>query len=153
MAGTLPAYAAALQAALAGEHATIWACGRAAGELSGEQRTEALRSLDAHRVRREALRGALVDLGAEPVAPAAAYVEPFAVRGARGGRRLMAHVERALAATYSDVAAAAPAGARSPWVGQSSKAAVRALGWGAAPQAFPGSAEQVGALPAEGDQS
>ena len=45
----------ALQAALAGEHAAVWASGRAAGELSGSRR-RAPAELDAHRGARDALR-------------------------------------------------------------------------------------------------
>jgi hypothetical protein len=129
---------AALQAALAGEHAAVWAAGRAAGELRGDARTRALRQLDEHRQARDALRRSIVALGAAPVQAAPAYVEPFPVEGAAGGRRLLAHVNEALAATYADLAAASAPAARRPAVAASTAAAVRALGWGAEPSAFPG---------------
>jgi hypothetical protein len=131
-------YLDALQAALAGEHAAVWASGRSAGELGGRRRDAARRELDAHRQARDELRRRVTALGAVPVEAAVAYVEPFPVERAAGGRRLMAHVNTALAATYADVAAASEPAARREAVEESSAAAVRAVAWGADPQAFPG---------------
>lgn len=131
-------YLAALQSALAGEHAAVWACGRAAGELSGARRTAALEELDAHRVARDELRRQVVALGSEPVPAAAAYVEPFEVSGRAGGRRLLAHVDSALVATYADLAAVTPRAGRRGAVAAATEWAVRALSWGADPAAFPG---------------
>ena len=131
-------YLDALQAAVAGEHAAVWASGRAAGELSGRQRLEARRELDAHRRARDELRRQVTALGVEPVEAAVAYVEPFPIEGASGGRRLMAHVNTSLAATYADVAAASEPAARREPIERSSAAAVRAVEWGASPEAFPG---------------
>jgi hypothetical protein len=137
--GALDTQVAGLQAALAGEHAAIWAHGRAAGELRGRARTWALQALDDHRRARDDLRGKLVTLGAAPVEAAPAYVEPEPVGDDAGARRLLAHVERALVATYADLAAATPPAARQPAAQAAAAAATRALGWGAAPEAFPGS--------------
>jgi hypothetical protein len=131
-------YLDALQAAVAGEHAAVWASGRAAGELRERRRDAARRELDAHRRARDGLRRQVTALGAEPVEAAAAYVEPFPVVGVSGGRRLMAHVNTALAATYSDVAAASEPAGRRAAVASAGEAAVRAVGWGAEPEAFPG---------------
>lgn len=129
---------ASLQAALAGEHAAVWATGRAAGELAGRRRDAARRELDVHRRARDDLRRQVRALGAEPVEAAVAYVEPFPVEGPAGGRRLMAHVNTALVATYADVAAASESAARREAVERSAAAAVRAFEWGAEPEAFPG---------------
>jgi len=128
----------ALQAALAGEHAAVWASGRAAGELSGGRRTQALKELDVHRRERDDLSQQASALGSQPVDAAAAYIEPFPVDSPRAGRRLMADVNEALAATYADVAAASPPAARRSAVARSAAAAVRAIEWGAEPEAFPG---------------
>lgn len=133
-------YLAAVQAALAGEHAAVWACGRAAAELAGAQRAAALQELDIHRLARDELRRRVVALGAQPVQAAAAYVEPFAVSGRRGGRRLLALVDSALVATYADLAAVSPRAARRTAAAAATESAVRALSWGADPQAFPGQA-------------
>lgn len=131
-------YLTALQAALAGEHATVWAYGRAAAELSGAGRQDALELLDAHREARDELRRQVVALGEEPVAAAPAYAEPFAVSGRRGARRLLAHVELGLVSTYADLAARSPEAARRASARSSAGSAVRAVQWGADPEAFPG---------------
>jgi hypothetical protein len=131
-------FLAALQAAVAGEHAAVWASGRAAGELRGTRRDAARRELDEHRTQRDELRRQVRVLGAEPVEAAAAYIEPFPVEGSAGGRRLMAHVNSALAATYADLAAAGEPGARRTAIDRSAAAALRAIEWGGDPQAFPG---------------
>lgn len=128
---------AALQAAVAAEHAAIWACGRAAAELAG-RREEAQRELDAHRRAREQLRAAVVALGADPVSAVAAYAEPFPVPGPGAARRLLAHINTALAATYADLAAASEPADRAAAVSRCSQAASRAVRWGAGSQAFPG---------------
>ncbi|HSO04278.1 MAG TPA: DUF4439 domain-containing protein, partial [Candidatus Limnocylindrales bacterium] len=98
----------------------------------------ARKELDLHRRARDELRRQVRSLGAEPVEAAAAYVEPFPIEGASGGRQLMAHINTALAATYADVAAASGPAARGDAVARSSAAALRALDWGAEPEAFPG---------------
>jgi len=132
------AYAQALQAALAGEHAAVWACGRAAAELSAPQRRRALAQLDEHRQSRDQLAARLTALGIVPVQAAPAYQLPFPVADDRGARRLLARIGASLAATYADLAAASPQAARRDVVRASTRAAVQALGWGAPPQAFPG---------------
>jgi hypothetical protein len=132
------AQVAALQAALAGEHAAVWACGRAAGELGGSQRTASLDQLDEHRAAREALRRRVNAAGADPVDAAAAYVEPFPVTGAQTAGRLLAHVEDALAACYADLAAATTGDERTRALGLSVAAARRSIAWGGPAKAFPG---------------
>jgi hypothetical protein len=131
---------AALQAALAGEHAAVWAAGRAAAELEGQGRRTALSQLDDHRTARDRLRRTLTSLGEAPAEAAPAYLEPFPVEDPRAARRLMAHVSSGLAATYADLAAAAPRASRRPAAIASAEAAVRAIHWGGGPEAFPGEA-------------
>lgn len=130
----------ALQSALAGEHAAVWAAGRAAGELTGDAKRAALRQLDGHRATRDRLRGTIVSLGADPVAAAPAYLEPFPVASRGDARRLMVLVNSRLAATYADLAAASPRASRRPAAIASAEAAVRAIDWGGTAQAFPGEA-------------
>ncbi|MGB7979584.1 MAG: DUF4439 domain-containing protein, partial [Candidatus Nanopelagicales bacterium] len=93
-----PVLLAALQAALAGTHAAVWAGGRAAAELGGGHREEALRELDRHRRDRETLRIRVRAAGGVPVDAAPAYLEPFPITGARSARRLLAHVNSGLVA-------------------------------------------------------
>jgi hypothetical protein len=97
-----------------------------------------LRELDAHRLARDDLRRTIAALGATPVEAAPAYAEPFPVTGARASRQLLGHVNTGLSATYADVAAASPRAARRSAAAASAQAAVRAVTWGAATQAFPG---------------
>jgi len=135
---TSSALVAALQAALAGEHAAVWAHGRAAAELSGSERTRAMDQLDEHRAARDALRIRVMAAEATPVPAAAAYVEPFPVTGARTARRLLAHVEEALVATYADLAAGSARGERTSAVNAAVAAGGWAVAWGAPSSAFPG---------------
>lgn len=129
---------AALQAALAGEHAAVWACGRAAAELAGNQRAAALAELDEHRRARDELRRQVSALGAEPVGSAPAYAEPEPVIGPGAARRLLAHVAAALCAVYADLAAGSPLAARRGPALAATTSARRALTWGGRPEAFPG---------------
>ncbi len=129
---------AALQAALAGAHAAVWASGRAAAELTGGRREAALRELDLHRRNRDRLRSRVLAAGGVPVDAAPAYVEPFPVTGARTARRLLAQVNLGLVAVLADLAAAGAPGTRAADIEGAREAAVRALDWGAAPTALPG---------------
>ena len=132
------ALVAALQAALAGEHAAVWAHGRAAAELSSSERNRVLDRLDEHRAARDALRIRILAARATPVPAAAAYVEPFPVTGARTARRLLGHVEEALVATYADLAAGSARGERTSAVNAAVAAGGWAVAWGAPSSAFPG---------------
>ncbi len=145
------ALVAALQAALAAEHAAVWACGRSAGELSGDARDTALAELDDHRRQRDGLRRRLSGLGVEPLEAAAAYLEPRAVTNPRRARGLLAHVDNGLCAAYADLAAASPPGDRQDAVAGAVRSALRAIAWGSDPEAFPGS-DGTTPLSAEGDQ-
>ncbi len=146
----------ALQAALAGEHAALWACGRAAGRLAGTERSHALTQLDAHRRARDVLRRRIIEAGGEPVEAAPAYVEPTPVTGAATARALLAHVTTAMVAVHADLAAATAGQDRADAVAAAVRSAREAVAWGAAATAFPGavtSADQPSALPTERDQS
>ena len=78
----------ALQAALAGEHAAIYAVGVAGGHLHGGQFTAAGDLLRRHRERRERLDAMVVAAGAKPVAAAPAYDLPSAVTTPAGATAL-----------------------------------------------------------------
>ena len=147
----------ALQAALAGEHAALWACGRAAGRLSGAERTRALGQLDAHRRARDALRRRVIEAGGQPVEAAPAYLEPTPVTSAATARALLAHIATAMVAVHADLAAATTGRDRAEAVADAVGSARDAVAWGAPATAFPGavttSADQPSALPTERDQS
>lgn len=137
-AGEPTAHLAALQAALAGEHAAIWGSGRAAAEMGGARQRAALGELDQHRAARDRLRRTVAAHGGTPVEAAPAYLEPFPIEGSSGGRRLMAHINAGLAAAYADLAAASPRAGRRPAALAAAEASVRAIEWGGRAQALPG---------------
>lgn len=127
----------ALQAALAGEYATIYAYGRAGALLNGDQ-VSALTDLATHRTDRDRLREWLVADGVQPQPPAPAYTLPEPVTGDVSARNLLAEVELRLIPLYSQLVAEAGDPARTAWaIRQVRECALRAQSWGAAGQAFP----------------
>lgn len=127
-----------MQAALAGEHAAVWAAGLAAGKLTGAAKQQALQAMETHRSARDSLTDQLWAAGERPVPAAANYAEPFPVTGQKSSRRLLAHVSRALVPWYAQLAGATPANQRRWPVRRARECAVAAVMWGADPEAFPG---------------
>jgi hypothetical protein len=127
----------ALQSALGGEYAVMYAYGRAGALL--DDRTPALTLLEQHRTAREMLRQWLVEDGEQPRPPAPAYALPRPVRGNAAARRLLADVELRLiplwVALVSDQGRVQARTATA--IGQVRACAVRAQAWGAPGQAFP----------------
>ena len=127
----------ALNAAIAGTDATIYAYGVAAGQLKGSARRRATSALVAH----ERWRDRWTALADNPPAPAVAYELPARVESPQAARDLAALVENRLVAVLADLAAAAPAGEpagiRPDAARAAGQCAQRAVRWGAAPQAFP----------------
>ena len=127
----------ALNAAVAGTDATIYAYGVVAGQLKGSAHRRALSALAVH----ERLRDRWTALADDPPAPAVAYELPTRVESAPAARDLAALVENRLVAVLADLAAAAPAGEsagiRADAARAAGQCAQRAIRWGATPQAFP----------------
>jgi hypothetical protein len=133
----------ALQAALAGEHATVYAYGVAGAHLRDARRRAALQARDAHLARRDRLTDLVIAAGEQPVAAEPAYALPEPVEDAAGARRLAATVEERLAATYADLVAAADGDLRSLAATALQEAAVRAATWrGHSVGPFPGLPER-----------
>lgn len=129
----------ALQAALAGEHAAIYAIGVAGGHLHGDQFTAARDLLARHRGRRERLITLLSAAGEKPVAAAAAYDLPSAVTSPSTATALLRLVEQRLAAVYGDLVETAEDPKARAFAVQSLVTAARDQTlWGSAPRAFPG---------------
>ena len=128
----------ALQAALAGEYAAMYAYGRAGGRLTADQ-PAALVLLEDHRTRRDQLRDWLTEDGQDPLPPAPAYQVPGPVRTNASARDLLATVELRLIPLYVEVIAAGMSDPeRRAWAIRSVRdAAVNAQFWGAAGQSFP----------------
>ncbi|WP_460624132.1 DUF4439 domain-containing protein [Kineococcus endophyticus] len=125
----------ALQAALAGEHAAVYAYALVAGRLAAPRRDEALADLDAHRVARDDLVDELTAVGATPVEAAAGY--DVAARTAAAATALAAAVEERVTALRADVVAGAGTG-RAEAAATVLTAARAARRWGSTVLAFPG---------------
>jgi hypothetical protein len=133
----------ALQAALAGEHAAVYAYGVVGARLQGRSDERQARSgYDTHRQRRSSITRMLTDAGATPTPAAAAYDLGGTVSTAPAARALAAEVESRAAATYADVVAAAGGSQRQAAALWLADAAVRATGWSAQPATFPGMPER-----------
>jgi Domain of unknown function (DUF4439) len=129
----------ALQAALAGEHASLYAVGVAGGKLNGSGLTATQALYAAHRDRRDRLAELIADTGEKPVAAEPAYDLPAAVTNAATAAALIRLVEQRLAAVYGDlVEAAETAPVRTLGVQALVAAAREHVRWGGRPTAFPG---------------
>ncbi|HQR80161.1 MAG TPA: ferritin-like domain-containing protein [Actinomycetota bacterium] len=128
----------ALQAALAGQYAAIYAYGRAGGRLLNDQ-ARALARSDEHRVDRDQLREWLVADGQQPQPPAPAYQLPGPVRTPAQARELLATVELRLIPVLTElVADQLDQPRRRRWaIRQIRRAALAGQSWGATGQAFP----------------
>ena len=121
----------ALQAALAAEHAAVWAYGLAGAfvpdELAGQLREAAVE----HQARRDATERALIDAGARPVPAEPGYLSPEPVTDAASALRLVITAETDAAAAWRSVVERGPAepGLRGAALDALTRAAVRATRW------------------------
>ncbi|WP_043266355.1 ferritin-like domain-containing protein [Streptomyces sp. CT34] len=136
---------AAVQAALAAEHAAVYGYGVVGGRIGAGRRTEAQSAYDAHRARRDALSRTVRDLGGKPQAAAAGYELPFPVPDATAAAHLAAELEDRLAAVYADLVRAAGGARRKEAAGALREAAVRSVRWRGSGVAFPGLVERAAA--------
>ncbi|SFD02600.1 ferritin-like domain-containing protein [Streptomyces aidingensis] len=131
---------AAIQAALAAEHAAVYGYG-VVGAWAPEAEEEEIRAAyEAHRARRDALRDTVRGMGGEPVAAAPAYALPFEVTEPAHALELAAELEARLTAVYADLVAATEGDARRNAARALREGALRAVRWGGpeAAVAFPG---------------
>lgn len=119
------------------EDAAIYAYGVAGARLKEPSRSRAHRILDEHRTARTAAAGMVTAAGGEVPPPAAVYSLPGQVNAPSDAQALLAHVENALVPYYAAAAGASPGGERRPAARRAAECAVRAIAWGADPQAFP----------------
>jgi len=135
----------ALQAALAGEHAAVYAYGVVGARLQGRPDERLARSgYDVHRQRRSTISRMVTEAGEVPTAAAAAYDLGGPVSTATAAVALAVLVETRTAATYADVVAAASGTVRQSAALWLADAAVRATTWSAPPAMFPGMPERSG---------
>lgn len=135
----------ALQAALAGEHAAVYVYGVVGGRVSLSAHPDLWSKVRAaytiHRGRRDQLLGMVRDEGEEPVAAEVSYQLPNPARTVRQLRQTALEIEQRCTAVYADVVGSTW-GADRQWALEAiSDAAVRQLGFGGEPQAFPGIGE------------
>jgi hypothetical protein len=132
---------AALQAALAGEHAALYGLGVAGGRLKGFRFSAATTLYETHRKRRDQLSQFLLEADETPVAAAAAYDLPRPVTTPTTAIALVLLIERRLASVYGDLVEAAGSNRVRTFAVQSLMAtASTQLNWGGKPSAFPGNA-------------
>jgi hypothetical protein len=129
---------AALQAALAAEHAAIYGYGIVGAMLAGPEQTTARTDWTTHQEARDSLTAMLSKLGATPVAASSAYGLPFAVTGAKSARLLAAFLEEGVTSAYLGLVAVSEPTLRAFGAAAMQPAATRAAGWRGTTVAFPG---------------
>jgi hypothetical protein len=133
----------AVQRCLAAEHAAVYGYGVVGGVLADIDGGERLRAYaqdcyDAHRARRDVLTESLTRSGQTPVAAHPAYRLPGRVIGASGCSSLARQIERRCEAVYAFAVAQTTDRSRAVAVDALTDCALREVGWGARPRAFPG---------------
>jgi Domain of unknown function (DUF4439) len=136
--GTEPAEVAALQAALAAEHAAVYGYGVVGALLAGAARAQARADVTTHEVARDTLVAMLTKLGATPVAASPAYRLPFAVTGAASAKRLAAVLEEGVTRAYLGMVAVNSPALRTFGATAMQPPANRAVAWRGSTVAFPG---------------
>lgn len=133
---------AALQQTLAAEHAAVFVYGALGGQTS-QSRTPAIyaavtAAYTVHRTRRDELTARIRAAGAEPVAAEPGYQLPADLGSPAAVTARARSLEEAAAATYAYLVASSTGETRSWAVAALIDAAVRGLGFGAAPDRLPG---------------
>lgn len=134
----MTAAVAALQGALAAEHAAVYGYGVAGAMLTGTALSGARADWVAHQVARDTLVTMLTRLGATPVAASPAYRLPFAVTDAKSAERLAAVLENGVTRAYLAVVAVNDPALRSFGARAMQTSANRAVAWSGTTAAFPG---------------
>jgi len=131
---------AALQNALAAEHAASYGYGVVGARLpqGSVAQTAAGNDWVAHLRARDRLTALIRAHGAQPAPPAVAYHLPFPVNSTAQARALAATIEDRVAAAYLGLVAVPDAELRSLGAEQVKTAALRAESWRGSTQAFPG---------------
>jgi hypothetical protein len=129
---------AALQGALAAEHAAVYGYGVVGAMLPGREQADARTDWTAHQVARDTLEAMLTRLGATPVAASPAYALPFAVTSVKSAARLAATLEEGVTRAYLGLVAVSNPTLRAFAAQAMQTAANRSTAWSGATQAFPG---------------
>ena len=129
---------AALQRALAAEHAAVYGYGVAGAQLRGADLASAKADWMAHQLARDNLEAMLTRLGATPVAASPAYDLPFAVSTPAAARRLAAGLEDGVTRAYLAMVAVSNPELRLFGAKAMQTPASRAAAWRGSTVAFPG---------------
>jgi hypothetical protein len=129
---------AALQGALAAEHAAVYGYGVVGAMLAGTEQADARADWTVHQVARDTLESMLTKLGATPVAASPAYVLPFAVTTAESAEKLAATIENGVTRAYLGLVAVSNSTLRAFAAQSMQSAANRSTAWSGTTQAFPG---------------
>lgn len=129
---------AALQAALAAEHAAVYGYGVVGAMLNGASQSLAHADWLAHQEARDTLEQMLVHLAATPVAASPAYQLPFPVTGEASAVRLAAALEDGVTQAYLGLVAVTDRTLRSFGALAMQPPANRAVAWRGTTVAFPG---------------
>lgn len=95
--------AAAVQQALAAEHAAVWSYSLAVAFLGPDQRSAARSDAEAHRALRSQISRTLSDVGAQPVSAQPAYATPEPVTGPESAAKLLVVAEADTLAAWRSV--------------------------------------------------
>jgi hypothetical protein len=129
---------AALQGALAAEHAAVYGYGVVGAMLPGNEQADARADWTAHQVARDTLEAMLAKLGATPVAASPAYALPFPVTSASTAAKLAATLEEGVTRGYLGLVAVSNPTLRAFAAKAMQASANRALAWSGSTVAFPG---------------
>jgi len=135
---------AALQAALAAEHAAVYGYGVVGAMLTRTSRSLAYTDWRTHEIARDKVAAMLVKLGATPVAASPAYTLPFAVTDASSAKRLAAVLEDGVTRAYLGLVAVNDRSLRTFGALAMQPPASRAAAWRGSTVAFPGMPSQQG---------
>ena len=129
---------AALQGALAAEHAAVYGYGVVGAALAGTEQADARSDWTAHQVARDNLVTMVTKLGATPVAASPAYRLPFAVTNANLAKELAATLEDGVTRAYLAMVAVTDPTLRAFAAQAMQTSANRAFSWRGTTVAFPG---------------
>lgn len=125
--------APAIESAISGEDACIYAYGVIGAHVRGAAKDRARKALAEHRAWRDRMQAQSPSI----VAAAIAYDIPFPVEDPAAAKQLAVLVENRMVGLYADLAASVSGQAREDAVTAAMECATRAIAWGGLPQAFP----------------
>lgn len=131
---------AALQDALAGEHAAIYAYEVIGGRLDAgtKPQQQALSAYRHHRAQRDTLVARVRAAGSTPVTAEPAYRLPTSVTGTPGARKVAVHVEQRCTTLYAQIVATTNGRDRRHALEAMRWCAEQLLAWGGSSSALPG---------------